>query len=243
MKKSKLPFQIESPCHEPIEKMHPNAEGWHCDQCDKQVFDLSKHSDQQVEELLKNGGLCTRIQSNRIHFPAALTAAAAGILATLSSTPAYAQGKTYYANNDGDDACQEVSDSTQLTLSGVVQYPSGAPMPLATIRIGNASATCDNNGNFNLKIENSSDSLVFHISPLSDDPPMSITLANPRPPSGRLRVLLTYTGKQNEQMIREEPEHLVFGFVTPQHLKKGEPSHPVPPDITPIKESDQNENQ
>lgn len=233
MKKSELPLQIESPCNEPIEKMHPNAEGWHCDRCDKQVFDLSNHSDQQVEALLGNGGLCTRIQSNRVHFPSALTAMAASILATLSSTPAYAQGKTYLTQ--GYDTCHEISDTTELSIFGTVQYPGGTPMPIAEIRIGNASATTDNQGNFNLKVKANSDSLIFHISPLSDDPPFTATLANPRPPSGRIRVQLTYKGKRKDHEITEEADYMVFGFTTPRHLKDSE-NHPTPPDLSPSPE-------
>lgn len=63
----KIKFTIPEPCHENWNNMTPTEKGKHCAVCNKEVFDMTKLTEEQVAEKIsktKSGDVCARIPNH-----------------------------------------------------------------------------------------------------------------------------------------------------------------------------------
>src|SRR5688500_9363398 len=61
--RKQIQISVTSPCQEDWNKMHPNATGRFCDQCEKTVIDFTGKSDAEIFRLLSknNQNVCGRL--------------------------------------------------------------------------------------------------------------------------------------------------------------------------------------
>ncbi len=69
--KQQLQLSIPAPCGESWEDMTPEAQGRHCQKCDRNILDFTHYSDRQLLDLVqkKNGQLCGRFTANQLNRP------------------------------------------------------------------------------------------------------------------------------------------------------------------------------
>lgn len=74
-------------CHEDLSKMEKTEAGLFCDSCEKEVIDLTKMSDQQIEGFVEGkSNFCAITHEHQLNRPLkGISAAAVGILASLNS--------------------------------------------------------------------------------------------------------------------------------------------------------------
>ncbi len=68
--KKKITLEIKSPCEEKISTMKPNANGFFCDSCAKNVIDLSRKTNSEVAKFLSEtkdqNNICARLKTSQL---------------------------------------------------------------------------------------------------------------------------------------------------------------------------------
>ena len=68
--KKKFTLEIKNPCEEKISNMQPNANGFFCDSCAKNVIDLSRKTNSEVAKFLSEtkdqNNICARLKTSQL---------------------------------------------------------------------------------------------------------------------------------------------------------------------------------
>lgn len=174
----KLNLTIPEPCHEDWKKMTPTELGKFCSSCEKEVFDFTTYSDEQlIKRLDNNNSICGRftdkqlnrdLQLQRKQRHNYLSYTFSGLLSLLllntSATKAQEKPKTIQTDKKFKSIpLHNTRANDSITISGTVLDETRYPLPGATVLIkGTKTGTStDFDGKFNLECKKS-DTLIIN---------------------------------------------------------------------------------
>ena len=178
MKKQKsIKLVIPKPCSESWNNMSPNANGRHCNSCEKTVIDFSKLSDSEIFQVLTENSfkVCGKFSAyqlnrdifqqslnNRSIFPGVLFSAAIAACAinTANAQDKFAEVRTEAINLNNENLSDEKGpefgkDSAKFIKGIVIDSQTGEPLPYTVIRIqeNNKAVQTNLEGNFKIEID------------------------------------------------------------------------------------------
>lgn len=172
-----LHIQVNNPCTENWDNMHPVAGGNYCDSCKKTVVDFTGMTDNQLLEYFKKPGAasCGRFSNDQLEQPLLVPQKKLNWLKYVwqVSLPALLfayRGQAQSSINKNQHATEigptqhkpVVSTLSELMVNGKVTGLNGEAIPFASVMIegGNEGAAADSNGIFNVKVNSSSKILL-----------------------------------------------------------------------------------
>jgi hypothetical protein len=173
----KLKFTLPDPCHQDWNKMSPTELGKFCSSCEKEVFDFTTYSDEQlIKNLDVKDNVCGRFTDKQLNRDLRLqrkkhhnylSYTFSGLLSVLllnsSATKAQEKPRTIQTDkNFKSIPLQNTRVTDSITISGTVLDETRYPLPGATVLIKGTTigATTDFDGNFNLNCK-VTDTVVF----------------------------------------------------------------------------------
>ena len=176
----KLNLTIPEPCHQDWKKMTPTELGKFCSSCEKEVFDFTTYSDEQlIKHLDNNNSICGRftdkqlnrdlqLQRKQRHNYLSYTFSGLFSLFLLNSSTTKAQEKPKTIQTDKKFTSiplQNTRANDSITVSGAVLEESRYPLPGATVLIkGTTTGTStDFDGKFNLECKKSDTLTISYV--------------------------------------------------------------------------------
>lgn len=166
---SYLHIQVNKPCQENWEAMHPAEQGRYCDSCKKSVIDFTSMSDEQLVAYFKNhtGSVCGRFETSQLEHPKPLPVKRipwlkyffqVSLPALMLSYKSSAQ-RILHKNIQPAVLLEPKSVQPKLLvnkqlITGKITGYSGEPVAYATIMIAGThiGTAADSNGVFSLQV-------------------------------------------------------------------------------------------
>ena len=175
---SYLHIQVNKPCQENWEAMHPAEQGRYCDSCKKNVIDFTSMSDEQLVAYFKNhtGSVCGRFETSQLEHPKPLPVKRIPWLKYFFqvSLPAlmlsYKSSAQRILHKNNQPAVQLESKSVQpkllvkkILVSGKITGNGGEPVAYASIIVAGThiGTATDSIGVFSLNVRTGDRFLVI----------------------------------------------------------------------------------
>ncbi len=189
MKKPQLKITIPEPCDQNWERMPVLPNGRHCDKCERNLFDFTGMSDEEVVKLIErtNGKVCGRFRKTQLdkplfhepdlHSGALVPAIMYTVLAAALTLPVAVNAqqthvsKTEQTPASSPEQVSEKEPASELVVRArLLDADSGEPIAERLISVseagGRAETVTDKNGYFILEITDDllvNDSLELHV--------------------------------------------------------------------------------